>query len=66
MSFALLPTTLTMLCAGMAGIFLVLGVLVLGVYLVNKMCKYVSCQRDLRVCGGPFAVCQRTPSWQHI
>ena len=30
MSFALLPTTLTMLCAGMAGIFLVLGVLVLG------------------------------------
>ena len=28
MSFALLPTTLTMLCAGMAGIFLVLGVLV--------------------------------------
>ena len=31
MSFALLPTTLTMLCAGMAGIFLVLGVLVLGV-----------------------------------
>ena len=39
MSFALLPTTLTMLCAGMAGIFLVLGVLVLGVYLLNKMFK---------------------------
>lgn len=37
MSFALLPTTLTMLCAGMAGIFLVLGVLVLGVYLLNKI-----------------------------
>ena len=37
MSFALLPTTLTMLCAGMAGIFLVLGVLVLGVYLLNKV-----------------------------
>ena len=35
MSFALLPTTLTMLCAGMAGIFL--GVLVLGVYLLNKV-----------------------------
>ena len=34
MSFALLPTTLTMLCAG---IFLVLGVLVLGVYLLNKV-----------------------------
>jgi len=29
--------TLTMLCAGMAGIFLVLGVLVLGVYLLNKV-----------------------------
>ncbi len=39
MSFALLPTTLTMLCAGMVGIFLVLGVLVLGVYLLNKMFK---------------------------
>ena len=37
MSFALLPTTLTMLCAGLAGIFLVLGVLVLGVYLLNKV-----------------------------
>ena len=37
MSFALLPTTLTMLCAGMVGIFLVLGVLVLGVYLLNKI-----------------------------
>lgn len=37
MSFVLLPTTLTMLCAGMAGIFLVLGVLVLGVYLLNKI-----------------------------
>lgn len=37
MSFTLLPTTLTMLCAGMAGIFLVLGVLVLGVYLLNKV-----------------------------
>ena len=32
MSIALLPVTLSMLCAGMAGIFLVLGVLVLGVY----------------------------------
>ena len=32
MSTALLPVTLSMLCAGMAGIFLVLGVLVLGVY----------------------------------
>ena len=39
MSFALLPTTLTMLCAGMTGIFLVLGVLVLGVYLLNKLFK---------------------------
>ena len=36
MSFALLPVTLSMLCAGMAGIFLVLGVLVLGVYELNK------------------------------
>ena len=34
MSIALLPVTLTMLCAGMAG--LVLGVLVLGVYALNK------------------------------
>ena len=33
---ALLPVTLSMLCAGMAGIFLVLGVLVLGVYALNK------------------------------
>ena len=30
MSTALLPVTLSMLCAGMAGIFLVLGVLVAG------------------------------------
>ena len=37
MSFALLPVTLTMLCAGMAGIFLVMGILVLGVYLLNKL-----------------------------
>ena len=37
MSTALLPTTLTILCAGMAGIFLVLGVLVLGVYLLYKI-----------------------------
>ena len=37
MSTALLPTTLTILCAGMAGIFLVLGVLVLGMYLLNKI-----------------------------
>ena len=37
MSTALLPTTLTILCAGMAGIFLVLGVLVRGVYLLNKI-----------------------------
>lgn len=36
MSFALLPVTLSMLCAGMAGICLVLGVLVLGVYALNK------------------------------
>ena len=36
MSFALLPVTLSMLCAGMAGIFRVLGVLVLGVYALNK------------------------------
>ena len=36
MSAALLPVTLSMLCAGMAGIFLVLGVLVLGVYALNK------------------------------
>ncbi|MCI6356195.1 MAG: oxaloacetate decarboxylase [Gemmiger formicilis] len=36
MSFALLPVTLSMLCAGMVGIFLVLGVLVLGVYALNK------------------------------
>ena len=37
MSFALLPTSLSLLCAGMAGIFLVLCVLVLGVYLLNKV-----------------------------
>ena len=37
MSTALLPVTLSMLLAGMAGIFLVLGVLVLGVYLLNKL-----------------------------
>ena len=30
------PVPLSMLCAGMAGIFLVLGVLVLGVYALNK------------------------------
>lgn len=36
MSFALLPVTLSMLCAGMVSIFLVLGVLVLGVYALNK------------------------------
>ena len=36
MSIALLPVTLSMLCAGMAGIFLVLGVLVLGVCALNK------------------------------
>lgn len=36
MSFALLPVTLSMLCAGTVGIFLVLGVLVLGVYALNK------------------------------
>ena len=36
MSFALLPVTLSMLCAGMAGIFLVLGILELGVYALNK------------------------------
>ena len=36
MSIALLPVTLSMLCAGMAGIFLVLGILVLGVYALNK------------------------------
>ena len=37
MSTALLSVTLSMLCAGMAGIFLVLGALVLGVYLLNKL-----------------------------
>lgn len=37
MSTALLPTTLSMLLAGMSGIFLVLGVLVAGVYLLNKI-----------------------------
>ena len=37
MSTALLPVTLSMLCACMAGIFLVLGVLVLGVYALNKL-----------------------------
>ena len=37
MSTALLPTTLSMLLAGMAEIFLVLGVLVAGVYLLNKI-----------------------------
>ena len=36
MSTALLPTTLSMLLAGMAGILLVLGVLVRGVYALNK------------------------------
>ena len=36
MSTALLSATLSMLCAGMAGIFLVLGVLVLGVDALNK------------------------------
>ena len=36
MSTALLPVTLSMLCAGMAGIFLVLGVLALGGYALNK------------------------------
>ena len=36
MSTALLPVTLLMLCAGMAGIFLVLGALVLAVYALNK------------------------------
>ena len=35
MSIALLPVTLSMLCAGIAGIFLVLGVRVLGVYALN-------------------------------
>ena len=36
MSTALLPVTLSMLCAGKAGIFHVLGALVLGVYALNK------------------------------
>ena len=36
MSTALLPTTLSMLLAGMAGIFLVLGARGLGVYALNK------------------------------
>ncbi len=36
MSFALLPVTLSMLCAGIAAHLLVLGVLVLGVYALNK------------------------------
>lgn len=37
MNTALLPVTLTMLAAGMAGIFLVLGVLVLGVTALNHI-----------------------------
>ena len=37
MSTALLPVTLSMLLAGMAGIFLVLGVLVLGVFFVQGL-----------------------------
>ncbi|WP_455500795.1 OadG-related small transporter subunit [Gemmiger sp.] len=37
MTTALLPVTLSMLLAGMAGIFLVLGVLVVGVYLLNRI-----------------------------
>lgn len=37
MTTALLPVTLSMLLAGMAGIFLVLGVLVVGVYVLNKI-----------------------------
>ena len=37
MSTALLPVTLSMLLAGMAGIFLVRGVLVLGGYLLSKL-----------------------------
>ena len=36
MSTALLPTTLSMLLAGMAGVFLVLGALGLGGYALNK------------------------------
>ena len=36
MSTALLPTTLSLRLAGRAGMFLVLGVLVLGVYALNK------------------------------
>ena len=37
MSTALLPVTLSMLCAGMAGIFLALGILVLGAYALTKV-----------------------------
>ena len=37
MSTALLPVTLSMLCAGMAGILLILSSIVLGVYLLNKL-----------------------------
>ena len=37
MTTALLAVTLSMLLAGMAGIFLVLGVLVVGVYVLNKI-----------------------------
>ena len=36
-AFYVLAGLIGLLCAGMAGIFLVLGVLVLGVYLLNKV-----------------------------
>lgn len=37
MNVASLSQTLPMLLAGMAGIFLVLGVLILAVYLLNRL-----------------------------
>ena len=59
MSTALLPVTLSMLCAGMAGIFLVLGVLVLGVYALNKLfqrkIKKASPNREAQFAGASMA-----------
>ena len=37
MSFASLATTLPMMLVGMLGIFLVIGVIILAVYLLNKV-----------------------------
>lgn len=59
MSTALLPTTLSMLLAGMAGIFLVLGALVLGVYALNKFfsgkIKKASPNREAQFVGASMA-----------